>query len=119
MSYVSVVLGETCRNVTGNGIPSTFGFADGPNKGYDRDNIRDTLLFHAVLPVIPPRSNRRKSIPYDIHDYRDRNHSERMFNKLKQFHRIATWYDKTRKSFLAFLNIAAIKIWIPLFVNKT
>ncbi|WP_264873577.1 transposase [Saccharibacter floricola] len=89
------------------------------DKGYDSDNIRETLFFQAVLPVIPPRSNRKKSIPYDIHVYRDRNHSERMFNTLKQFRRIATRYDKTRKSFLAFLNIAAMKIWIPAFVNKT
>ncbi|WP_264873757.1 transposase, partial [Saccharibacter floricola] len=73
------------------------------DKGYDSDNIRETLFFQAVLPVIPPRSNRKKSIPYDIHVYRDRNHSERMFNTLKQFRRIATRYDKTRKSFLAFL----------------
>ncbi|MFK4821886.1 IS5/IS1182 family transposase, partial [Ochrobactrum quorumnocens] len=44
---------------------------------------------------------------------------ERMFNRLKQFRRIATRYDKTRKSFEAFLAIAAVKIWLPHFVNMT
>ncbi|MBB3884279.1 hypothetical protein GGR01_003145 [Acetobacter oeni] len=32
-----------------------------------------------------------------------------MFSKLKQFRRIATRYDKTRKSFHAFLSLAAVK----------
>jgi len=40
-----------------------------------------------------------------------------MFNRLKQFRRIATRYDKTRKSFSAFLALAAAKIWLPYFVN--
>jgi transposase len=42
-----------------------------------------------------------------------------MFNRLKQFRRIATRYDKTQKSFEAFLALAAAKIWLPHFVNMT
>nr|WP_264986214.1 IS5 family transposase [Novacetimonas hansenii] len=89
------------------------------DKGYDSDRIRETLLFRGILPVIPSRSNRKENIPCDFRCYRDRNRIERMFNKLKQFRRIATRYDKTRKSFLAFLNLAAIKLWLPSFVNRT
>ncbi|MBF0852303.1 transposase, partial [Gluconobacter sp. R75690] len=48
-----------------------------------------------------------------------RNRIERMFNTLKQFRRIATRYDQTRKSFRAFLNLAAAKLWLPSFVNRT
>ncbi|MFZ1431306.1 MAG: IS5/IS1182 family transposase, partial [Geminicoccaceae bacterium] len=40
------------------------------------------------------------------------------FNRLKQFRRIATRYDKTASSFLAFLNLAAAKLWLPTFVNR-
>ncbi|WP_259650294.1 transposase [Gluconacetobacter diazotrophicus] len=76
-------------------------------------------LFRGILPVIPPRSNRTQDIPCDFRRYRDRNRIERMFNRLKQFRRIATRYDKTRKSFLAFLNLAAVKLWLPSFVNRT
>jgi transposase len=36
-----------------------------------------------------------------------------MINKLKQFSRIATRYDKTRKSFEVFLSLATVKIWFP------
>jgi hypothetical protein len=41
-----------------------------------------------------------------------------MFNRLKQFRRVATRYDKTRKSFESFLALAAAKIWLPYFVSR-
>ncbi|MCA1955337.1 MAG: IS5 family transposase [Zymomonas sp.] len=88
-------------------------------KGYDSDKLREKLLFRGILPVIPPRSNRKEYIPYDLQHYKDRNHIERMFNKLKPFSRIATRYDKTKKSFLAFLHLAAVKLWLPSFVSRT
>ncbi|MCK7615592.1 IS5/IS1182 family transposase, partial [Roseibium sp. CAU 1639] len=39
--------------------------------------------------------------------------------KVKQFRRIATRYDKTKASFAAFLNLAAARIWLQDFVNRT
>ena len=89
------------------------------DKGYDSDAVRERLLQHGILPVIPPRSNRVEPPSCNFRHYRDRNRVERMFNRLKQFRRIATRYDKTAKSFLAFLNIAAAKLWLPSFVNRT
>lgn len=88
------------------------------DKGYDGDAIRDALLMQAIVPVIPPRSNRRAPANCDYRAYRDRNRIERMFNRLKQFRRIATRYDKTAKSFLGFLCLAAAKLWMPSFVNR-
>jgi transposase len=35
---------------------------------------------------------------------------ERFFNKLKQFRRIATRYDKLGANFLAFLQLVAVRI---------
>ena len=87
------------------------------DKGYDGDEVRQTLLLRGILPVIPPRSNRIEPVPCDYRRYKDRNRVERMFNRLKQFRRIATRYDKTATSFLAFLNLAAVRIWMPAFVN--
>ena len=55
---------------------------------------------------------------YVVHAYSgmekaaERNIVERMFNKLKHFRRIATRYDKTALSFMAFLNLAAIYLWL-------
>lgn len=88
------------------------------DKGYDGDAIRENLLVHGILPIIPPRSNRSQPVSCDYQFYRNRNRIERMFNQLKQFRRIATRYDKTAKSFLAFLHLATVKLWIPTFVNR-
>jgi transposase len=88
------------------------------DKGYDGDSVRLTLLMKGIVPVIPPKSNRRFPVRCDFNAYKDRNRIERMFNRIKQFRRIATRYDKTAKSFLGFLCLAAAKLWLPSFVNR-
>jgi len=44
--------------------------------------------------------------------YRARNLVERFFNKIKQCRRIATRYDKLAANYLAFIKLAAIRIWL-------
>jgi transposase len=87
------------------------------DKGYDGDRFRESLLMRGILPVIPPRSNRKTPEHPDYRRYRDRNRVERMFGKLKQQRRIATRYDKTVLSFESFLNLAASRLWLKSFVN--
>ena len=89
------------------------------DKGYDSDDVRSSLLMKGILPIIPSKSNRKQSIECDFERYKDRNRIERMFNRLKQFRRIATRYEKTAKSYLSFLCLAAAKLWLPYFVNRT
>jgi transposase len=74
------------------------------DKGYDGDKFRENLLMRGILPIIPPRSNRKALVHPDYRRYKDRNRVERMFGKLKQQRRIATRYDKTVLSFESFLN---------------
>jgi transposase len=88
------------------------------DKGYDGDDVRSALLMQNILPVIPPKANRKEPIDCDFKAYKDRNRIERMFNRLKQFRRIATRYDKTALSFIGFLCLAAAKLWLPSFVNS-
>ena len=87
------------------------------DKGYDGDGFRQSLLLRGILPVIPPRSNRKAPEHPDYRRYRDRNRVERMFAKLKQQRRIATRYDKSILSFESFLNLAAVRLWLKAFVN--
>lgn len=89
------------------------------DKGYDGDAVRQDLLLSGIAPVIPPKANRKNPPQCDFRAYKDRNRIERMFNRLKQFRRIATRFDKTAKSFAAFLALAAARIWMPNFVNRT
>jgi transposase len=88
------------------------------DKGYDGEDVRSSLLMHGILPVILPKANRKELIACDFKAYKDRNRIERMFNRLKQFRRITTRYDKTALSFTGFLCLAAAKLWLPSFVNR-
>jgi transposase len=54
------------------------------DKGYDGDRFRENLLMRGILPIIPPRSNRKAPEHPDYRRYKDRNRVERMFGKLKQ-----------------------------------
>jgi len=44
--------------------------------------------------------------------YRQRNQVERLINRLKQFRRVATRYDKRADSYAAMLTIAMILVWL-------
>jgi transposase len=83
------------------------------DKGYDADAIRAELAAADVEAVIPTKSNRRIPIAHDRVKYRWRNLVERLFSKLKNWRRIATRYDKTKESYLGFVALASIKLWIP------
>src|SRR6266700_3778068 len=82
------------------------------DKGYDSDGIRNDLAERGIEPVIPPRSNRKTPIEYDREAYKRRNLIERCVNRLKQFRRIATRYEKTARAYLSMLCVAAAKLWI-------
>jgi transposase len=87
------------------------------DKGYDSDAIREVLHRAGIEPVIPSRRNRKLPAAFDRETYKQRNRIERMFNKLKNWRRVATRYDKSASSFLAFITIAAVKQWLP-FVHE-
>ena len=82
------------------------------DKAYDAGYIVEAAEIMGALVVIPPKSNRKVLREYDRDLYKERNLIERMFGKLKQFRRIATRYDKTQSSFMAFIHIASILLWL-------
>lgn len=85
------------------------------DKAYDSDKIINYITEKSAQAVIPPRENRKIKRYYDKTVYKNRNQIERFFNRLKQFRRIATRYDKLVSSFLAFAQLAAVLILIPKF----
>jgi len=80
------------------------------DKGYDADRVRSCIRDQGAIPNIPNRSNRKKKFRWKKAIYRERNRVERFFNKLKQFRRIATRYDKLGATFFAFIQLAAVRI---------
>lgn len=82
------------------------------DKGYDADYVIEACHAMNAIAVIPPKSNRKLLRKYDKDLYKERNIIERMFNRLKQFRRVATRYDKRARNYLAFIHIAATSLWL-------
>jgi len=80
------------------------------DKGYDSNDFVIVIENENAEAVIPPRCNRTVQRPVDWHRYKARNLIERFFNRLKQFRRLATRYDKLAHQFNAFLQLACAYI---------
>lgn len=89
------------------------------DKGYDADVILNDLESRNIASVIPAKRNRKAQPIIDGHIYALRNLVERCFSKLKHSRRLATRYDKTADSYLGFVLIACIRLWVRHFVDRT
>ena len=66
-----------------------------------------------VRRVIPSRSNQPRQRGFDRAAYRERTRVERTINRLKQWRRVATRYEKREANYLAMVTIAAIVLlWL-------
>jgi transposase len=74
--------------------------------------LTPSVIKHDIVPVIPPKSNRRVSLDYNKTLYKLREKVERFFNNLKQFRRIATRYEQLSQTFLALIHLVAA--WISI-----
>ena len=82
------------------------------DKGYDANALREAVRERKAWANIPPKANRRDPICFSKHLYKARNLVERFFNRIKQFRRIATLYDKLAENFLAAVELAAVRVWL-------
>jgi transposase len=80
------------------------------DKGFDSKKLIDYIEERGAEAVIPPRSNLKDQRAFDRHLYKERNLVERFINRIKQFRRVATRYEKTARNFLAFVEVAAITV---------
>ena len=80
------------------------------DKAYDADRLRQHLKARGATANIPNMIRRKRRFRWKKALYRQRNLIERFFNKLKQFRRIATRYDKLGATFQAFLQLAVVRI---------
>ena len=81
------------------------------DKAYESNRVLGFVRDQGAEAVIPPKSNRRDPWEYDRDLYRDRNLIERAFNKLKQWRRIATRYDRRSLYLLSGLYLVSSVIW--------
>jgi transposase len=82
------------------------------DKGYDSDAFVEVIQRSGAEVVIPSRKNRLKPRQLDRHLYKARNLVERFFQKLKQFRRIATRYERLARNYQSMLSLVSVVMWL-------
>ena len=81
------------------------------DKAYDSAELREDLDEHGTKPVIPNRCNRKQPFSFSKRLYKLRWRIESAFNRLKDFRRIATRYDRLARNYLASVCLVAALVW--------
>ena len=81
------------------------------DKAYDSAELREGLDDRGTRPVIPNRCNRKQPFSFNKRIYKLRWRIESAFNRLKDFRRIATRYDRLARNYLASVCLAAALVW--------
>ena len=91
-------------------LPDTPGWIVG-DRGFSSDALREQVWDIGAKPATPPR---RSEAPVRCPDfiYCHRNQIERLWGRLKEWRAVATRYDKTARSFLGVLCLAATQDWL-------
>lgn len=116
-------LGNPVRFLLTEGQSSEYGQADAliegfqagfvlADKGYDSNAFVEKVRACGAVAVIPSRKNRIDGRDYDKTIYKERNHVERLFQKLKHYRRIATRYERLARNYMAMLSLVATIIWL-------
>jgi transposase len=82
------------------------------DRGYTGGPVREHLRRHGITAIIPQLSTETRPRLMDWRTYRERNAVERLVGRLKEHRRLATRYDKLATSYLAFVHLAAILLWL-------
>jgi transposase len=82
------------------------------DKGYSSRKIRRYARRRGIRITIPRRKTECRTGPFDKAIYRTRNQIERLINRLKQFRRLATRYEKRAENHRAMWIIAATLLWL-------
>jgi transposase len=91
------------------GVRAKYGLMD---KAYDADKLIEQLKQQGIIPVIPPKSNRKEPREYDKHIYKERSLIECFIGKLKQFRRVFSRFEKWAKNYMYFVRFASALIWL-------
>lgn len=77
---------------------------------YDGDETRAQIRKLKAKACIKPHRKRKIKKRYDKERYKHRNQVERFFNRIKQYRRVATRYEKTLENFAGFVWLAALMV---------
>ncbi|RKJ74432.1 IS5 family transposase [Butyricicoccus sp. 1XD8-22] len=85
------------------------------DRGYDTDAIILKTVNEGMIPVIPPRKNRKHLREYDEYLYKLRHIVENAFLLLKKWRGIATRYSKNASSLATAVQIRCIDIGLLVY----
>ena len=91
------------------GLHDAYVVAD---RAYDAERFVAPLLERGCTPVVPPNPTRKHPRSYDPHLYKERALVENFYQRIKRHRRVATRYDKLARNYLAFVQLAAILVWL-------
>ena len=110
-TVVEQVMTQGAVKRAGRGRPRLYPRRVVGDKGYNSRRIRAFLRRRGIRYTIPgapwAKSNERRRGPFDRQVYRLRNVVERTINRLKQFRRLATRYEKRAENHRVMWVIAA------------
>ena len=82
------------------------------DRGYNYKPLMDYIQKQGGKYIIPSKKNAKIQRACDWYHYKERHLVENFFLKLKCYRRIATRYDKLACTYLGFLCLASIRIWL-------
>jgi transposase len=93
------------------------------DKGFSYRRCREALRQRGIPHLIPERRDQREQrrqkgrqggrpCRFSREEYRERSWIERLINRLKQWRRIATRYEKRAANYLAFVHLGCILLWL-------
>lgn len=82
------------------------------DRAYDTNRKLSLLEAQYATVVIPSKKNRPVQCKWDKEIYKERHLVECLFNKTKNYRRLATRFDKLACTFRTFLTLASIMIWL-------
>ena len=94
-------------------LPDTkFTVAD---KGYDSEDVRETIRRKSSKPVIPRKRNSKignGDIDWGL--YKCRHLVENVFARIKHFRAIAIRFDKLKRNYTSLVAMACACLWLPM-----
>ena len=110
--FVEPLLEQRAVRRAGRGRPGMRPKRAASDKAYSFRRVRRYFRRRRIGAIIPTRKDQRRNPHFDREAYRGRNRVERLINRLKQFRRVATRYEKRAANYLAMVTVAAITLWL-------
>jgi len=80
--------------------------------GYDAEHFCEYIRRRGGIPIIPSRISSKIQRNIDSHVYKERHLVENLFQKMKNYRRFATRYEKNDDAFFAVVSIIASLLWL-------